>query len=408
MNGITGIPAVLSARPVADPVAEVGKLPLLQAGQNVAARVISVDTEGALLSLAGHTVRVEVDQMPRLAAGQALSLRVLSATPQSLVLRRLDADTTASPTDLGTQPTLVRRDLAAALGALGVVVDDDNLLGAQALVRFGVALTSENLGDLRRTRAVHTLRLPETAALAKSLGLPLSPAILRALETLLVAPDDKALMSITIPVRSPAAAIAPQIEMAARAVAQSVENKLLTGDIDGARSDLRAHLLGRAHAGDGNAERAALYLEGQMLVNAASVPADPQRPFYVAFVAAAAQQIHHVEMRFEADPAEDDPGTNANGAPSARATVRIPTAHLGVVTARLQLTAPGCLACDLLATSAPATQRIGQSMEQLTAALAKAGFAHATARAEHRALPDLTATPQAAASQPLLALDVTA
>src|SRR5438067_409106 len=87
-------------------------------------------------------------------------------------VRRLDGVGAASGPDAA-----VRRDLAAALVSLGVTVDEGNLLAAQALVRFGVAVTAENLSDVRRGLATHAARRAETIALAKSLNLPLSPAI---------------------------------------------------------------------------------------------------------------------------------------------------------------------------------------------------------------------------------------
>ncbi len=409
---------VLTARPVAGLQNIGAAAPPLEAGQTLTGRVVSADAGNALIAVAGRTVRVETTPANRLTPGQTLSLQVLSVGPGSLVLRRLDvAEASGATTALG-QASAVRQGLAAALNALGVTPDERNMQAAQALVRFGITLTAENLSDVRRGVASRVVRLPETVALAKSLELAPSPAVLRALDTLLTARTDTSLLTITVPMRPDTAGIATHLQMAAQAATESVEHKLLRGDIDGARTDLRSHMLRRAMGGDADAEAAARHLEGQMLTNAARAG----RPggdgsILVAFVAATGARSQYVEMhlkpRITEDEAKEDNeeenGGSADTSPKAGATLHIPTSRLGMVTARLHLSADGRLSCRLAATDEEGTRRIERSVGNLTEALEQAGFVNPTAKAQAaETLPEPSAPPppRAAATRPLRALDL--
>jgi hypothetical protein len=473
LNDVTSTSPLLAARPVLDAAATgreglgTARPPLaglLRAGHTVNARVLGPDAQGAmLLSIAGHTVRVDAAAAaasaggaPGLLAGQMLTLEVLAVpTPGNgpVMLRRADgAAPAAAPTpsagrgagpDPASQRAAVRHDLALALAEIGVTADEHNLAAAQALIRFGIAVTGENLADVRRARAARLVRLPEAVALAKSLGLPAdSPAILRALDTLLGARADRSLLTVTVPLKPDTGAIAAHLRMAAEAATRSVEQKLLAGDIDAARADLRAHLLRAAlGGGDPDAEAAARHLEGQMLVSAsrASVGAEPgsaapgpgggdPAAVFVAFTVAAPglpRRSHYVEMRVapeDADPDAEPGGGNGDGV---AATLRLPTAHLGTVTARLRVGADGRLRCRLSTPDAEGMRRIERSVGHLGDALERAGFPAAVARAERGggAAPELAAHgttaggdaaapepamlgPREAATRPLRALDL--
>jgi hypothetical protein len=347
-----------------------------------------------------------------------LTLQVVSVGPGTLALRRLDAapPVPGAPGAVTSQATAVRRDLTSALLSIGVTPDPGSLQAAQALVRFGIALTAENLADVRRGRASRLVRLPETVALAKSLALPQTPAILRALDTLLTARADASLMTITVPLRADTAGVAAHLQMAARAATESVEHKLLAGDIDGARTDLRSHLLRRALAGDADAEAAARHLEGQMLANAARATqggADAGS-ILVAFVAATGPKSQYVEMHLTPDTTEsaDEEGAvgEENGARGAAATLHLPTARLGMVTARLHLTPDGRLSCRLGASGEDGMRRIERSVGHLTDALTAAGFDNPVARAQplDADTPAVPLPPRATAARPLRALDLRA
>ena len=353
--------------------------------------------------------------MPRLAIGQMLVLQVISAAPGAPALRLRYFGSASGVQDNASQMTAVRSSLASALADLGVTVDEGNLLSAQALVRFGVTVTGQNLGDVRRGIAQQWARQPETVALAKSLNLSLSPAILRALDTLFAARPDRLLMSIVVPLRADAQGIADQLQRAVRAATWSVENKLLTGNIDSARSDLRSYLLRMAAGGDASAEAVARHLEGQMLTNAARshCAGEPEGAIFVAFVASSQGKTHPVEMRLRPDDSADgdepEPHQPSSEGGGVGATLRIPTENLGQVTASLHLGADGQLSCRLAATDPDAAQRIERSLGSLTDALARAGFPAATARAEHVApvSPKGGAeTPRTTATRPLRALDL--
>lgn len=413
IRDITHLSPLLSVRPVG--AAEAADPGALQPGVTINARVVSADRQGVLLSVGGRTVRMEENMTPRLVAGQVLTLQVLSSSPGSLVLRRLDVGTIGGGPDTVSQMTAVRRDLAAALVSLGVTVDEGNLLAAQALIRFGMAVTAENLSDIRRGVASRAARLSETVALAKSLGLPTSPAILRALDTLLTAKTDPSLLTITVPLRADTASIGAHLQMASRAATRSVESRLLSGDIDGARSDLRSHLLRRAQAGDVDAEAAARHLEGQMLANAAraNLPGAESGSLFLAFVAATGSRAHYVEMNIKPDAKEAAAGEAAAATPpetGVAATITMPTTHLGLVTARLFLGGDGRLACRLGTADAEGMRRIERSVGHLNEALVRAGFPAVAARAERveGGGAAVTETPRAAATQPLRALDLRA
>ncbi len=324
--------------------------------------------------------------------------------------------------------TQARQNLAAALAALGVPVEEPNLLAAQALVRFGLPITLENLSDVRRVTATRMIRLPETVALAKSLGLPVtSPAILRALDTLLSARTDPSLLTIAVSVRPNTEAMADHLQMAARASAQSVENKLLTGDLDGARGDLRSYLLRQSLDGDADCEAAARHLEGQMLVSAASsrngdggAAASPS--LLVAFVAATpGGRGQYVEMNLrpnvtdeenESDNDDAEPGRQHGGTRGTAASLHLPTANLGLVTARLFLDPSGRLTCRLAANDPKGAARIERGLVHLENAFTHAGFADATARVTSPAAISAPAPPveasRALAAKPLRALDLRA
>lgn len=397
---------ILSARPVVGP-AEIGSLPPFPAGQVVVARVVSADAQGALLSLAGQMVQVEADITPRLVAGQTLSLQVTSASPRSVTLRRLDTGAVGGGPDSVSQNALVRRDLAAALADLGVTVDENNLLAAQSLVRFGVAITDENLADVRRGLLSGNVSRAEAVALAKSLHLPLAPAILRALDTLLSGPSLSSPMTLALPPRPDREALAAQVGQAVRVATRSLENKLLRGDLEAARSDLRAHLLRAALGGDGEAEAAARHLEGQMLVSAASQRSDDAGVF-VAVSVLSGNRSFPVEMRLRPDePEEDDESGKADpeAVGATEATLRLPTTHLGVVTARLRLSTDGRIVCRLSTPDAGGLRQIEQSMGRLTAALTAAGFARPATYTDPGAADEI-ATPGAVAARPLRALDL--
>jgi len=321
--------------------------------------------------------------------------------------------------------TAARQNLAVALLTLGVAVEEPNLLAAQALVRFGLPITLENLADVRRVTAARLVRLPETVALAKSLGLPVtSPAILRALDTLLSARTDTSLLTIAVSVRPNTEAMADHLQMAARASAQSVENKLLTGDLDGARGDLRSYLLRQSLDGDADAEAAARHLEGQMLVSAASSRnGDAASPsLLVAFVAATpGGRGQYVEMNLrpnvsdeedESDNDDAEPGRQRDGARGTVASLHLPTANLGLVTARLFLDPSGRLNCRLAATDPKGAARIERGLVHLENAFVHAGFAEATARVTSPAAVSVPAppveAPRAQAAKPLRALDLRA
>ena len=356
----------------------------------------------------------------------ALAVRPVAGTKNKPALplpagRRVEFAAPGGGTATPGQRMAVWRDLAAALSELGVTVDENNLLAAKALVRFGVAVTGENLQDVRRGLASGDARLPETVALARSLGLPPSPAILRALDALLAGRADGAgaplaLDAIPVDPDTPSAAVADRLETVARAVMRSVENRLLAGDQEGARSDLRAHLILSALGGDADAEASARHLEGQMLVSAGRAHRDgADAPLFVAFTVASAGTAHQVEMqvRPDADDAVADSlserGEGSTGA-AAAATLRLPTAGLGLVTVRLLLDSVGRLSCHLSTPDAAAARRMADGAPRLEAALARAGFARPIARAEQAEVGDALADalPCAAAAQPLRALDVRA
>lgn len=348
---------------------------------------------------------------------------------------RADEAAAATVAPAAPAPTATaRQSLAAALVVLNVAPDEPNLLAAQALVRFGVPLTLGNLSDVRRLVASHFVRLPETVALAKSLGLSVSsPAVLRALDTLLAAPTDPSLLTIAVPVRANTDALADHLERAARVSARSVENKLLQGDFDAARSDLRTYLLRQAQAGDADAEGAVRHLEGQMLVSAAATngagPNTGGGALLFAFVAATQSgRAHYVEMSLRANADETDDSDNHSGEPpsaappldersgAASATLSLPTARLGLVTVRLHLDSAGRLRCQFATPDAAGQRRIENGLNRFEAALVRAGFAHPSVAAAvarpATAAPapgdDASLLPRAQAAQPLRALDLRA
>ena len=142
----------------------------------------------------------------------------------------------------------------------------------------------------------------------------------------------------------------------------------------------------------------------------------------VAFVAATpGGRGQYVEMNLrpnvsdeedESDNDEAEPGRQHGGTRGTAASLHLPTAHLGLVTARLFLDPSGRLTCRLATSNPNGAARIERGLVHLENALAHAGFADATARVASPSAVSVPAppveAPRAQAAKPLRALDLRA
>lgn len=302
------------------------------------------------------------------------------------------AQAAAPPLALPTQAVAPDRVRDALLG-MGVAAADADIALAEALARAGLPLTAASLAEAHADLAHAPGASALSYVLAKSLALPTSPATLRALSAVLDAPGGPSRGALPEQVRmwlglGVEAATGPEAQ--ARhlremmlLVGRSTENRVLAV-INGKESlpvaDLRTALLRLAVSSGDPALRAeadglASLLEGQQLLNQASLTAHagrPQLPLYFALPLTFDGLPTVAEMRAwsperQADIADDD-------AAILRVTVRLTPPRLGRVQADLTGHADGRLICRLGAEKTSAARLLLRHSDALAGALGSAGW----------------------------------
>ncbi|MCC6444403.1 MAG: flagellar hook-length control protein FliK [Armatimonadetes bacterium] len=322
-------------------------------GQWLRASVVSADGETALLDFEGVSVRVR--PLVPLEAGMQVNLEVLSASSDQVILR------------IGSPGSGLQSDPALLLSRIGMPATPGNRQAALALLRFGLPLTAEEMTAV--TQAVRTGLAggPEEAAYARSLGLPLTQEVFVALRdkqriigSLWQAQSEgEALQSLSVSpdAEDPAGAML----QALRLLARSLEHKLLHGGFDPA-ADIKAALLRAAENGVDVGEWLQV-LHSQQFVNLPRP--DGTHPFlYFQFPIRLAEGMQTGELRIER---EGEGGMEGDG--PLQATLRLATANLGVIEARLTLSGRA-MAC-LVRCERPAAARLcRQAGDALRQALA--------------------------------------
>ena len=282
----------------------------------------------------------------------------------------------------------------AALLAMGMSAADMDVALAEALVQAGLPLTAASLAEAHTDLARAPGTSPQAYVLAKTLALPTSPDALRALSAVLNAPNDpegqgalpeqvRMWLGLGVEAATNSEAQARHLREMMLQIGRSTENRVLAV-IDGRESlpvaDLRTALLRLASSsGDralrGQADGLASLLEGQQLLNQASLTAHagrPETPLYFALPLAFDGLPTIAEMRVW-QPEQEVGGENEDE-PVLRVTVRLSPPRLGRVQVDLSGRLAGRLTCRLGAENASAARLLSRHAESLADAFAKSGW----------------------------------
>jgi len=281
-----------------------------------------------------------------------------------------------------------------ALLGMGMAAGDADVALAGALAQAGLPLTSASLAEAHADLARALGASPTSYVLARTLALPTSPAALWALTAVLDAPGsppgqgalpEQVRMWLGLGVEAGAApeALARRLREMMLSAGRSTENRVLAV-IDGRESlpvaDLRTALLRLAlSSGDqvlrGAADGLASLLEGQQLLNQASLTAHagrPQPPLYFALPLFFDGLPTVAEMRVcPPERRADDPDDDAA---ILQVTVRLTPPRLGRVQADLTGLPGGRLVCRLGAEKASAARLLLRHADALAGALGPAGW----------------------------------
>lgn len=329
-------------------------------------------------------------------------------------------------------PNMVRDELVT----IGVPPTNDNVVIAQVLAKLAIPLTPQMMADAHvALAAAGPEAMPASFGLAKSLNLPASPGVLRGLSSVISAsgsggqatgmsissllqsflpavlapemsnPVDAVVdtaevtsrrdlpiellqrLGLTVDFNAAPAELATKMQAYSRQVLKSTEERIADalareGDL-GEINDLRTLLL--RMAGDAldpeirdGAAALASHIEGQQLVNAGSQAShmpENQVGVYVALPMLLAGEQSLIEMRLW--PRKDDRSeswTDEDAYPI-RATVRLSLSLIGRVQADVQGDLSGYLRCLLTAEKQGVMQVMARNTDQLSTALAHAGWA---------------------------------
>jgi hypothetical protein len=282
----------------------------------------------------------------------------------------------------------------ATLLEMGMAAADMDVALAEALVQAGLPLTAASVAEAHGNLARAPGASPQSYVLAKTLGLPTSPDALRALTAVMDAPGNQAgrgalteqvrmWLGLGVEAATVPEAQARRLREMMLQIGRSTENRVLAVIEDKERlpvADLRTALLRLAqgsgdHALGAEAGGLASLLEGQQLLNQASLTAHagrPDTPLYFALPLAFDGLPTVAEARVWLP--ERDAGEEAGEEPVLRVTVRLTPPRLGRVQADLTGKLIGSLSCRLGAEKASAARLLGRHTEALVEAFGKAGW----------------------------------
>lgn len=300
----------------------------------------------------------------------------------------------AAPSAANAAGTMTPERVRGVLLEMGTAAADADVALASALVQAGLPLTPTSLaeahGDLARALGASA----SSYVLAKTLALPTSPDSLRALTAVLAVSDDQTgrgalpeqvrmWLGLGVEAQAEPEAQARHLREMMLQIGRSTENRVLAV-IEGKESlpvaDLRTALLRLAQgSGDrvlrGEADSLASLLEGQQLLNQASLAAHagrPDLPLYFALpltfdgLPTVAEARVWLPDREAAGENEDDPVL--------RVTLRLTPPRLGRVQADLTGALTGSLNCRLGAEKPSAARLLGRHIEALLEAFRRAGW----------------------------------
>ena len=281
---------------------------------------------------------------------------------------------------------------------MGVGATGADVALAASLAQTGLPLTAASLaqahGDLARAPGAS----PQAYALAKSLSLPTTPAALAALTTTLNAPSrglpgSEALperlrewLGLSLDAEAAPASLARLLEDRMRQTGRSTENRLASalheGTAPASVTDARTVLLRLARQSAdpllrAEADALASHLEGQQLLNQASIQAHggrPDAPLYFAFPLTFAGSSTLAELRFWPPTPAEEEEPDADRVVPLRVTVRVSPPRLGRIQADLTGWTRGALSCRLGVERAGTQRLLVRSAGSLAEALSAAGW----------------------------------
>jgi hypothetical protein len=294
---------------------------------------------------------------------------------------------------LATSPitTLTTAMLRSSLLEIGVSASDDNLLLAEAFAKLGLPVTAASLTDAHISLAMASGASPLAYALAKSLSLPTTPDILRALVTVsdgiparrALPSDVMGWLSLALDSEEDAEAMAAHLSLMVNQRVASTEQRLSRTEPNGEApaDDTRSLLLRLAQtAGDKQikigSDTLAAQIEGQQLINlAAQRDGSPERPpplyFALPLLLPGEQTMMEMSIQRRSDAPEDDwDEDESNWATS----IRLATSRLGRIEAQLSGNLSGALVCRLGAERTSTVRLLQRSREKLLPSLYTAGW----------------------------------
>jgi hypothetical protein len=285
--------------------------------------------------------------------------------------------------------TLTAEMVRAALLELGAAAADTDVALALALTQAGQPLTLAALAEANAALASAPGVSPDSYVLARSLSLPVTPDSLRALSATLAAPSGapaalparvSAWLGLALDAGAPPPALARDLREMVLQAGRSTEHRLLAAKENSVPvADLRTSLL-RLAAGASDremrlgADHLASLLEGQQLLNQASLTAhvrQPHVPLYFALPPAFDGLLGMAEMQLWRQEKDADISEEAE---ALRVTVRLHPPKLGRVQADLTGLLAGVLSCRLGAEKPATVRLLTKSAGSLAEALSAAGW----------------------------------
>jgi hypothetical protein len=265
--------------------------------------------------------------------------------------------------------------LASALMGLGLAADKENLALADLFARLGVPLTESNLTQARVLLSRYAGTPPTALALAKTIDMEPSAAVLRALSSVIqglpegqsLPPEVVRLLGMAVDSGQIRDSLAAQLKSIIGRLGQSTEFQILQITEEGAGAlgeDLRSALLNLVQMTEARsiriaADSHAAFIEGQQLLNQiALLRFDPPVPLYFAFGAFFGQaEPSMVELQVWSHDEKSAPSEDDDDKPYMQTIVRVAPPRLGMIETKLIGTRAGSLRCELAAEK-PATYRL--------------------------------------------------
>lgn len=281
----------------------------------------------------------------------------------------------AASSTTGLPPAPSQESLATALLSLGIAADKENMALAELFARLGVPLTEANLAQARTLLARYSDVPPTALALAKTIDMEPSAAVLRALSSVIqglpegqtLPPEVVRLLGLAVDGQQMRDSLAAQLKDLLGRLGTSTEVQILQIAEEGSGAlgaDLRSALLNLVEMTESRSVRIAAdshaaFIEGQQLLNQiALLRFDPPVPLYFSFGAFFGEALPTmVELQVWSHDEQSAPREDDDERPYMQTIVRVSPPRLGLIQARLIGTRAGSMRCELAAEK-PATFRL--------------------------------------------------